>query len=139
MNYRSIIIILACISLCVPCYAQDGSNWDDLVDGVKRLGKDKKLRQEFAELSEQYQAVEIDGRVPTGGGLYMTMAVGVYSSPAGSKLTELADGETVLLLDETAESGGTAWQKIKFLFISEFSNNAVSIDEGWVEKSSLKI
>lgn len=125
---------------CNPVLSANGSdNWDAMIDGIKTFSADKKLNDEYVQLCKDNKTAMVDGRYDTGGGLYMTMDVPVYLSPAKSRITDLKDKAIVILTEDTALVEEIEWVKIKFLFISEYSGAVVAIDDGWIEKKQLRI
>ncbi len=144
MLYTIRLYLLAAFYLFISCntaYAVYGTNqsWDAMVDGIKTFSTDKKLKEEFTQLCKDYKTALVNGTHDTGGGLYMVVDRPVYSEPAKSRITELRDKDIVALTEDTALVNDTEWVKIKFLFISDYSQAAVSIDDGWIEKSNLRI
>ena len=135
--YIIILVSLQFFPLCPSNYAAD-ETWDAMMDGIKNYSSDRKLREQFDALCRGNKTVLIDGRIDTGGGLYMIMDVPVYREPGKSKITELAHDAVVVLTGASNEFDGKAWQEIEFLFISAYSKNAISIDKAWVASSNLK-
>jgi len=113
--------------------------WDAMVDGISRYSSDRKLRDKFDEMCSENNTALIDGRVDTGGGLYMIIDVPVYREPGKSKRRELPDATIVVLTGASQDFEQNTWKEIEFLFISEHSKAAVSIDKAWVNASYLKI
>jgi len=110
-----------------------------MVDGISRYSSDRKLRDKFDEMCSENNTALIDGRVDTGGGLYMIIDVPVYREPGKSKRRELPNATIVVLTGAWQDFEGNTWKEIEFLFISEYSKAAVSIDRAWVNASYLKI
>jgi hypothetical protein len=135
--YTVIMVSLLVFPLCPVNYAAD-ETWDVMMDGIKKYSSDRKLREQFDALCRENETASIDGRIDTGGGLYMIMDVPVYRQPGKSKITELAHDAVVVLTGVSNEFDGKGWQEIEFLFISAHSKNAISIDKAWVESSNLK-
>ncbi|TRZ82775.1 hypothetical protein D4R86_01225 [bacterium] len=124
-----------------PCYAASSGStetWDAMMGGIKSYSSDRKLRERFDELCSKNDTALIDGRVDTGGGLYMIVDVPVYNTPKQSKRRELPDATKVVLTGTSQEFEGSVWKEIEFLFISEHSGAAVSIDKAWVNDLFLK-
>jgi len=136
-------ILTVILTLIQPaCVYAGGSGsaetWDAMVDGISKYSTDRKLNEKFDELCSKGNTALIDGRVDTGGGLYMIIDVPVYREPGKSKRTELPDATIVILTGASQEFEGNTWKEIEFLFISEYSNAAVSIDKAWINASYLK-
>lgn len=136
-----ILIVLYLFLSCNTAYSAYGSgqSWDAMKDGIKTFSIDKKLREEFTQLCKENKTAMVDGRYDTGGGLYMEMDIPVYLEPAKSRITKLRDKAIVILTGDTTLADNTEWVKIKFLFMSDYSNTAVAIDDGWIEKDHLRI
>ncbi len=129
--------------ICLPgtafsSHASD-ETWEALIDGIKAYSADSKLQEEFNLLCSRNKTALVNGRQDTGSGLYVILDVPVYAEPGNSKITYLKNKDKVVLADESATLEDKEWARIKFLFISERSNAAVSIDDGWIEKSHLTI
>jgi hypothetical protein len=135
--YTIILASLQVFPLCPVNYAAD-ETWDAMMDGIKKYSSDRKLREKFDALCRENETALIDGRIDTGGGLYMIMDVPVYRAPGNSKITELAHDAVVVLTGASNELDGKTWKEIEFLFISAHSKTAISIDKAWVESSNLK-
>ena len=136
----NLLIVLYLLLSCNPAISDSGGdNWDAMIDGIKTFSADKKLNEEYVQLCRDNETAIVDGRYDTGGGLYMTMDVPVYSSPGKSRMTDLRDKAIVILTEDTALVEDIEWVKIKFLFISEYSGAVVAIDDGWIEKKQLRI
>ena len=136
----NLLVALYLLLSCSPAISDTtGDNWGAMVDGIKTYSADRKLNDEYVQLCKDNETAMVDGRYDTGGGLYMTMDVSVYSSPGKSRITDLRDKDIVVLTEDTAFVEEIEWVKIKFLFISEYSGAAVAIDDGWIEKKQLRI
>jgi hypothetical protein len=121
-------------------YAQaygSSETWDNVMSGIRRYSSDRKLREAFDDLCREKKTAVVNGKVDTGGGLYMIMDVPVYSQPGISKLTELEHETLVVLTGDSREVNGCLWNEIDFLFISDYSKSAVSIDKAWIQEASL--
>jgi hypothetical protein len=112
--------------------------WDAMMSGIRTYSSDRKLREQFDTMCQDNKTAVIDGRIDTGGGVYMVMDVPVYSQPGKSKRTQLPHETTVIPTGASQEFDGKIWEEIEFLFISGHSNAAVSIDKAWIEASNLK-
>ena len=137
----SILTVILTLIQSVSVYAGGSGSaetWDAMMDGIKNYSSDRKLRDKFDELCSKSNTALIGGRVDTGGGLYMIIDVPVYKEPGKSKRTELPDATMVVLTGASQDFEGNAWKEIEFLFISEHSESAVSIDKAWVNDSYLK-
>jgi hypothetical protein len=136
------IFIVALVSLqifTVPVVIHSADDtWDVMMDGIKKYSSDRKLREQFDDLCRENETALIDGRIDTGGGLYMIMDVPVYREPGKSKRTELAHESVVIVTGAEQEIDGVSWKEIEFLFISQYSKNAISIDKAWIEAGYLK-
>ena len=141
MPKLAIFIIILMLIEIFPVYAAGtgtAETWDAMIDGITRYSSDRKLREQFDLLLGENDTALINGRVDTGGGLYMLMDVPVYKEPGKSKTTELAHETVVVVTGASQELEGNTWKEIKFLFISEYSKAAVSIDKAWIDQSYLK-
>ncbi|NQT95831.1 MAG: hypothetical protein HQ572_05215 [Candidatus Omnitrophica bacterium] len=136
-RFISIIVFVTAISMPLPALA-DEAVWSSLMDGIEKHTMDQNLRDEFTKLCQENDTALINGRIDTGGGLYMEMDVPVFANPGINKTTTLENGAMVVLIGESAEADSIEWVRIKFLFISAYTEKAVSIDDGWVEKSQLR-
>jgi hypothetical protein len=125
-------------SLSMPAASQTDESWDAMMDGIRRYSSGQKLREEFSRLCMENKTAQINGRIDTGGGLYMIMDAPVYRGPGQSKITELPHETIVVLTGESRDLEGRVWKEIEFLFISSHSKAAISIDKAWIEESNLK-
>jgi hypothetical protein len=135
--YTAILISLLIFPACPAVYPAEDT-WDVMMDGIKKYSSDRKLREQFDDLCRGNETALIDGRVDTGGGLHMIMDVPVYREPGRSKRTDLAHESVVVLTGASQEIEGVSWKEIEFLFISQHSKTAISIDRAWIEVSHLK-
>jgi hypothetical protein len=140
---KTIFFIVVCLILSVPaqgmCVSSSTADdtWAAMIDGIRRYSSDTKLREEFDILCNEKDIAFIDGRIDTGGGLYMIMDAPVYKQPGGSKKTELPHETKVVLTGQSQNFQGDRWLEIEFLFISDYSKTAVSIDKAWVKEAGL--
>jgi len=130
------LTLLLTLSALSSSAAQDDS-WNNMMDGIKKYSAGEKAKEEFHQLCQESDTAEIDARVDTGGGLYMLMDVVVYLEPDKTKIAQLEDKTTVVLMGDEIQSDGKEWIKIKFLNISSYSQQPIGIGEGWVEKGSI--
>jgi hypothetical protein len=134
------IFTMACLSLLLNAtssFAQSSENWDALVGGVRKLTSDTRIREEFALLCKLNKTAIVNGKMDTGGGLYMPIDVPVYEQPNNFKRYELKDASVVVLAGETRQAGEKEWVKIKYLHVSSHTEMAVGIEDGWVKQSDL--
>jgi len=133
--------VLSCSGVTAAAFAEETA-WDTLIDGISDYQMDQKLKDKFLALCSENETALVDGRVETGGGLYMIMDVPVYKEPNRSKMTELKDKTIVVLTGQASTVDNKEWANIKFLLISSnkeyYEDKAVSIESGWIEKSHLK-
>lgn len=137
----SILTAIVMLVHLFPCYAASSGSaetWDAMMGGIKSYSSDRKLRESFDELCGKNDTALTDGRIDTGGGLYMIINVPVYKEPGKLKRTELPDATMVVLTGASQNFEGNVWTEIEFLFISEHSEFAVSIDKAWINASYLK-
>jgi hypothetical protein len=135
--YTATLISLFIFSACPPVYSAEDT-WNVMMDGIKKYSSDRKLREQFDDLCRENETASIDGRIDTGGGLYMIMDAPVYREPGKSKRTDIAHESVVVLTGASQEIEGVSWKEIEFLFISQHSKTAISIDRAWIEASYLK-
>lgn len=124
----------------MPLYAADlreQDTWRNMIDGISRYSADAKLREQFNELCRENDTAIIDGRIDTGGGLYMVMDVPIYREPGRFKRADLPHETRVVLIGQPQDIEGAMWQEIEFLSISDYSKAAVSIDKAWIPESNL--
>jgi hypothetical protein len=141
MPKSAIIVLMFMCIRCLDVYAAGSgtaTTWDTMIDGIKRYSADKKLKEEFDFLCQENDTATIDGRIDTGSGLYMVIDVPVYKKPGVSKRSELGHDTVVVLTGASQEIEAVLWTEIRFMFISEYSETAVSIDSAWIEASYLK-
>jgi hypothetical protein len=132
-----ILIFVQIFTACINTRAAEDT-WDVMMDGIKKYSSDRKLREQFDVLCKENNTALLDGRIDTGGGLYMVMDVPVYREPGKSKWTELAHESVVVVTGAVKDIEGVIWKEIQFLFISQYSKNAISIDKAWIEAGYLK-
>jgi hypothetical protein len=136
----SIVLSVLMVSQCLFALASSGDTetWNTMLDGIKRYSADNKLREEFSDLCREKETAIVNGKTETGAGLYMIIDVPVYRTPGKSKRTELLHEAVVVLTGQSQLFQGVTWKEIEFLFISEYTQKAVSIDTAWIQESHLK-
>jgi hypothetical protein len=137
---KKVILTILLVNQIMPLYAADPreqDTWRNMIDGISRYSADAKLREQFDALCREHQTALVDGRIDTGGGLYMIMDVPVYREPGRHRRAALPHETRVVLTGQTQKAEKTIWQEIEFLFISDYSKMAVSIDKAWIPESNL--
>jgi hypothetical protein len=136
--FLSAITVVGILLSAGVIHPESDSILGNLMDGMARYSAGEKLKTRFIQLCQENKTAYINGRIDTGGGLYMAGDVTVYKEPAKLKTTELADKTLVVLTGAAAEADDKDWVKIKFLYVSTYTETAVDIEEGWVEKRQLR-
>ena len=137
---KKFILTILLLNQIMPLYAADPreqDTWRNMIDGISRYSADAKLREQFNELCRENDTAIIDGRIDTGGGLYMIMDVPIYREPGRFKRADLPHETRVVLIGRPRDIEGAMWQEIEFLLISDYSKAAVSIDKAWIPESNL--
>jgi hypothetical protein len=132
------LVIVTILLNASYAYSESESSWENLLQGIGRYSVGEKLKEKFIQLCQENKTAFINGRVDTGGGLYMAGDVTAYQKPGEYKITQLTDKTLVVLTGETAIADEKEWVNIKFLYISAHTKTAVDIEEGWVEKGQLR-
>lgn len=141
MNWRDLItvsLVAGSALLCAEASAQFEDTWDTMMSGIRKYSIEKDIREEFESLCAEHDTASIDGRVETGGGLYMTMDVPVLKKPQGNKSGELPDKTIVVLMGDSLQIDDKAWVHIKFLQISPYNERAVGVEDGWVLETQIR-